>query len=166
MSEQTQTTIAQAAQAYLGKGFSVVPCRLRDKKPLGKWKRLQSGRMTVEEAASRFASAEAVALIGGAVSGGFEVLDFDVVRAYDDWHGLMVDHAPDLLARLPIVRTPSGGRHVYLRSEGVQGNQKLAYYVIEGEKHIAIETRERAVTYSPRRRKATPGPVQRAPFRN
>ncbi len=138
--EQTQTTIAQAAQAYLDKGFSVVPCRLSNKKPLGKWKMLQSEPMAPNEAARRFASAEAVALIGGAVSGGFEVLDFDVPVAYDDWIMLMRDHAPELLARLPIISTPSGGRHVYLRSDAPDGNQKLALYYVP-DRQIAIETR-------------------------
>jgi hypothetical protein len=71
-----------------------------------------------------------IAVIGGAVSGGLECLDFDT-RAEDifpAWGELVEAEAPGLLARVSVARTPKPGYHVRYRCLGVPipGNAKLA----------------------------------------
>jgi hypothetical protein len=56
------------------------------------------------------------------------MLDFDLGgEAFEPWCALVRETAPDLLERLVVETTPSGGRHVAYRCEGaVSGNLKLA----------------------------------------
>jgi replicative DNA helicase len=96
------------------------------------WKPLQSRLATPEEAQRWWGGAQpyGIAAACGDASAGLELIDFDneaeaVFPQYRD----TVEHlSPGLLARLPVVRTPSGGYHVWLRCRGlpVPGNQKLA----------------------------------------
>jgi hypothetical protein len=46
--------------------------------------------------------------------------------------------APGLVARLVIVQTPKGGRHLYYRCATIAGNQKLA---VSADRTVLIETR-------------------------
>jgi hypothetical protein len=63
-----------------------------------------------------------VAIIGGEVSRGLLVLDFEFLDFFEEWRALVEIQAPGLAARLPTVRTPgkeeAGGRHVHARSAG------------------------------------------------
>jgi hypothetical protein len=57
-------------------------------------------------------------LVCGAVSGNLELLDFDCAgEAFAAWSELVAAHAPDLLDRLVIESSPSGGWHVFYRCE-------------------------------------------------
>jgi len=86
--------------------------------------------------------ADAIAVIGGAVSGNLEIIDFDVPSFYGAWREALEEHAPELFSSLPIVATPSGGYHVYIRHQGeAAGNLKLAWHQGEDGREIAIETR-------------------------
>ena len=73
-----------------------------------------------------------IALIGGRVSGNFEVLDFDIGGLYEEYAEFAArEGLGDLIESMPLIETPSGGRHLYYRcSEPVTGNQKLAYRLI------------------------------------
>jgi hypothetical protein len=84
-----------------------------------------------------------VAIVTGAVSGGLTVLDFDAPALFAPWVEQVQPQAPALVSTLPVVQTPSGGYHVYLRCAGVvQGNQKLAVDPARpGGKYTLIETR-------------------------
>jgi hypothetical protein len=69
-----------------------------------------------------------IAVICGAVSGGLEVIDFDLKNdltgdLYQRYCALIPE---DLLAKLHIVKTRSGGYHFYYRCEVIEGNKKLA----------------------------------------
>jgi hypothetical protein len=72
--------------------------------------------------------AEGIAIICGCVSGGLEVIDFDL--KYDISGDLMERYnksIPEyLLEKLHVVRTKSKGFHYYYRCEVVEGNKKLA----------------------------------------
>lgn len=72
-----------------------------------------------------------IAIIGGAVSGNLEVLDFDAPELIQEWRALVEEAAPGLLASLPQVETPKGGLHVFYRCSVIAGNQKLASQQIE-----------------------------------
>jgi hypothetical protein len=83
-----------------------------------------------------------VAIIGGAISGDLEVLDFDAAAIFAPWCGTVSKLIPSLLARLPLGQTPSDGRHVYYRCPIIKGNLKLAQRPnTEGRPETLIETR-------------------------
>ena len=78
-----------------------------------------------------------IAIIGGGVSGGLEILDFDDGSYFSPWMQLV----EPIASRLPIIQTPSGGNHVMYRCCEGMGNHKIAMRV-EGEKQkVIIETR-------------------------
>ena len=142
MSRHPAPDVVSAALAYLRGGFSALPCRLPDKHPLVKWKALQQEPMPEAAVPAQFGEAGALGVVCGAVSGGLEVLDFDVPAFFPAWRELVENHAPDLAARLPVYRTPSGGFHVWYRCVTPGGNTKLAYArTDDGCGEIAIETR-------------------------
>ena len=140
------------AQAYLGAGFSVIPCLQGQKWPAGHllpevdgshtWRMFQERPPTLEELRAWFVTgdADAIAIIGGCVSGSLEILDFDAPEILKPWEAHVRTHAPDLLSYLPLVQTPSGGWHVYYRAPKIAGNQKLAVDLVR-EKPTLIETR-------------------------
>ena len=140
------------AQAYLGAGFSVIPCLQGQKWPAGHllpkvdgshtWSMFQERPPTLAELHEWFVTggADAIAVIGGRVSGNLEILDFDAPEALEPWEALVNAHAPDLLSYLPLVQTPSGGWHVHYRAPKIAGNQKLAVDSAQ-DKPTLIETR-------------------------
>ena len=69
-----------------------------------------------------------IGIVGGTISGNLERLDFDELGLDDDWSNLCREFAlEDVLRRLVVVRTPTGGSHVYYRSEAaIPGNRALA----------------------------------------
>jgi len=80
----------------------------------------------------------------GQVSGNLEVIDFDAQALFEPWERLVKElSGTDLLSKLVIVETPTGGFHVYYRcSDGVEGNQKLAQRRgSDGKLRVLIETR-------------------------
>jgi hypothetical protein len=67
-----------------------------------------------------------LAIVGGTISGGLVVLDFESSAAYDAWHRfatMLLDEA--LVAQFPVVRT-GRGKHVYFRMPNPIGNRTLA----------------------------------------
>lgn len=86
-----------------------------------------------------------VGIITGTVSGNLEVVDVDTKHdttgtLWEDLRGLLEDHLPDVLARMVIARTVSGGYHLYYRLHELQpeGNLKLAN---KDNGDVLIETR-------------------------
>jgi hypothetical protein len=113
----------------LSHGFSIVPIRA-DKRPACKWKQYQSEPMTETEYDSVFRGAKGGALVCGAVSGNLECIDIDL--KYDvsgTLYDRLCDEIPsELLRKLTIQKTPSGGKHFWYRTESATGagNMKLA----------------------------------------
>jgi putative DNA primase/helicase len=154
------------ALAYVDAGLSVIPCLSGQKRPAAQllppafdpatgavrttstghvrhtWKPYQNRLPTHQEVYRWFtdAAADAVAILGGAVSGGLEILDFDAPELLAPWANLVMYIDADLLPRLPLVQSPSGGWHVYYRALHVAGNLKLAVDP-EQDKPTLIETR-------------------------
>jgi putative DNA primase/helicase len=67
-----------------------------------------------------------IAILGGAVSGGLEIIDCDSWDVAERWAELVDRAAPGLLDRLVLVRSPRPGLHAYYRCSEVGGNAKLA----------------------------------------
>lgn len=129
-------------------GMSVIPCS--DKRPTVKsWKEYQQRFMTDEEIKAEFKNADQIATIAGIVSNGLEVIDFDLkhmppIEQKLFWDGFMndlneINH--ELLPKLQINSTRSGGYHILYRSEEIDGNKKLAKKLINGKYECIIETR-------------------------
>jgi len=118
----------KAAHYYTKQGFSVIPIG-ENKRAVFPWTEYQTRIITDQEIKAQFNNERSknIAIIGGAVSGGLEIIDVDL--KYDVtgtlWNNLK-EALKDLLPLLYIVRTKSGGYHLYYRCEEVQGNQKLA----------------------------------------
>jgi hypothetical protein len=118
----------KAAHYYTKQGFSVIPIG-DNKRAVFPWTEYQTRIITPEEINAQFNNdrTKNIAIIGGAVSAGLEIIDVDL--KYDVTGTLWVrlqEALKDLLPLLYVVRTKSGGYHLYYRCEEVQGNQKLA----------------------------------------
>ena len=135
------------ALAYVRAGLSVIPCDRQRKQPrLRHWKPYQERPPTPFEAWRWFGpwtQADAVAVVTGHVSGDLEVIDFDAPPLFAPWAETIQRQQPNLLSRLPVVQTQSGGYHIYYRAPvTITGNQKLAVDPAKpGGKFTLIETR-------------------------
>jgi hypothetical protein len=129
--------------SYRSYGLSVVPCQ--GKLSLISWKEYQE-RIASEEEISSWDTNKNIAVVCGKVSGGLICVDFDVKNGnkYDEWTVLM-NKRDEILQKLIIETTPSGGYHVLFRSDTIFSNNKLA---INKENACTIETRGEGVLLS------------------
>jgi hypothetical protein len=139
---------AAAALAYARAGLAVVAAGGGNGKgAVVPWAEFQNRIPGAGEIAGMFSHprAERVAIICGAVSGNLECLDFDDAgSAFDAWAELVEAEAPGLPARLPMERSPSGGRHVLYRVPDmtIPGGRRLAERPdAGGGTAVLIETR-------------------------
>lgn len=120
------------------------------KQPLVAWKPFQAKPATADVCSAwekSFGGGAWVGVACGPVSGGLEVLDFDIPGkvkgekppAWAPWCKLLKENGfGDLLKKLVVYTTGSGGKQVLYRCEGLSdGNQKLA----RRHKDVLIETR-------------------------
>jgi KaiC/GvpD/RAD55 family RecA-like ATPase len=123
-------------QKYLSYGLSVIPCEM--KRPLISWKPYQTAPEAVQ-GAERWKATQ-IALVCGKVSGGLVCIDFDTKNGdkYNPWLILINEQYPELLSKLVIEQSPSGGFHVIFKTEYQIGNVKLAN---NRENKATIETR-------------------------
>lgn len=146
--------ILEAALQYIDSGLSILPVNPRDKRPVSAilpsdksgnrgWGQLQKQIASQAVVKAWFATnGHGLGIIGGRVSGGLEVLDFDAPELFAPWVSIVQGIAPGLIERLPQVRTPRGGYHVYFRCAVTRGNQKLAERLNdEQRRETLIETR-------------------------
>ena len=149
-SEETPRRIMAAASLFLGKGYSVIPCYATGNEARGKalgknkgkpkvpavpeWKPFTKQAISLD-VFSRYCSgrefpADAIAVIGGAVSGNLVVLDFDNHNGadcvFDEWKGYVkkTEAGKALFARLYVEQSQSGGVHVMTRLEKEPGDPK------------------------------------------
>lgn len=115
-------------------------------KPKRAWKPYQSRIASPDEVRDWCTvGIKSLAIVGGAVSGGLEVLDFDN-RQGETWYQQWADLAGDPVAtyNLPMQKTGGLGYQVAWRSSAIGGNQKLAWIVAPEEdngRKAMIETR-------------------------
>ena len=122
-------TLEERAAALVESGLSVIPIKSNGTKaPASPWKKYQSRLPTIKEIHKWFGNGSryGMAAIGGEVSDGLTIIDFDEADLFTPWQEAVEEFDGDLLDDLPIVQTPSGGWHVFYRCEEVEGNQKLA----------------------------------------
>lgn len=112
------------ALEYFQAGFSVLPIKRDGSKApaLSSWEAYKSRLPREGEIYTWFdrEPSPGVGIVGGEVSGGLFVLDFEFGDFFEEWSELVAFQRPGLLETLPIVRTPGkdedGGRHVYGRA--------------------------------------------------
>lgn len=148
-------SLLDGARRLRDAGLSVIPIKTDGSKAvaLSSWKPYQKQLPTEGELRRWFGRGQSlgIAIIGGAVSGSLEMLDFDAPELIAEWCELVEEAAPGLLERLPQVETPTGGLHIFYRCKMIAGNQKLAAREIEvapgtkgsikrDDKHWKVET--------------------------
>jgi hypothetical protein len=110
-----------------------------NKRAIRPWKQYQSRLITPEEFQAQQADSRAfgVAVICGAISGNIEVIDVDTKYSLTpDFNKVFLAGIPaELLAKLYIVTTKSGGMHLYYSCTEIAGNLKLA------QRHTTAEER-------------------------
>jgi hypothetical protein len=107
----------KAANYYTKQGLSVIPIG-ENKRAVFPWTEFQSKIMDDGTIKAQFNNERCknIAIIGGGVSGGLEIIDVDL--KYDVSGNLwdrLKDALTDLMPLLYVVRTKSGGYHLYYR---------------------------------------------------
>jgi len=139
----------EIAKEYYQSGLSIIP--IGDKKlPMGSWKKNQT-----ELIEPSFTSCVGIGIVCGEVSGGVECIDIDTKydltgKLFDNYKNLINEIDKNLLKKLVVQSTPSGGYHFVYKCETIEGNKKLANrHATESEKaenpkdkiRVLIETR-------------------------
>lgn len=126
----------------------VPPAQDGTKRPLGTWRQFQETRPTRDQLDAWYSvsTRTGIGYVCGQVSGGLEVFEFDDADAWEAFETLIADHGLDTswerVKNGYLERTPSGGYHVYWRTDAGEGNQKLASRPEPGGKsQVLIETR-------------------------
>jgi hypothetical protein len=132
----------ETAESYRAAGLACLPATRSRKRPsIGGWKTWQTRLPTAVEVKAWFSNPhDAICVVSGKVSGNLECMDFDNHgELFAAW---MERIDTSLLSRLVVEQTPSGGYHVFYRSEEpVDGNLKLARGMRDGKETTLIETR-------------------------
>ena len=144
------------AEYYLDNGISVIPVRdkpqtfngreypVKSAYPWAKWQKELISKGELLHLMTDKYDTNGFGIVGGAVSGNFEIIDIDVknwdgidTRLFQDIRSIF----PHLFDRLRIHQSPSKGYHILYRilDHTAEGNRKLAFK--EGAKEAAIETR-------------------------
>lgn len=123
------------ARLYVAAGLSVIPVRADGSKApkLAGWREYSDRAPTDAELCEWFGTSGVVGLgiVPGPASGQLVVLDFECrggAPAYAEWVAKLSDPLKGALSECPVVRTPSGGRHVWVRLTDSQTDCKLARY--------------------------------------
>lgn len=119
--------LIKSARHYLNKGISVVATDAK-KKPNYSWFKLQKKRLSFEEVEAHFQGAEGIGVICGNISNGLFAIDIDT--KYFDEHisyEEIVERVPsEILNKLVVQETRSGGKHWVFKMSNPLGNKKLA----------------------------------------
>jgi len=112
-----------AALRLHDKGFSIIPIRPHDKKPLIPWEPFMKARPTedqIEEWFTRHPDAN-IAFITGAISG-VDILDIDTQAGREKMDEILPEQM-----ETPVVLTPRGGQHYYM--EHTPGMRRMIKFV-------------------------------------
>lgn len=143
-------TALEQALELAHRGVSVIPIKPGDKRPTVEWNPYRERIADDSELVQLFHDGVGLAAVCGPISGGLELMDFDVpgkkpgekgvAPAWGPFRDLLKEHGYEpLLRRLILVYTPSGGRHLVYRCAGLVGNNAKLAARESGE--VLIETR-------------------------
>jgi len=123
-------------------GLSIIPVALTKKPIIKSWSEYQSTIAPIALWHSHYINQGTVGIISGKISGNLECIDIDIKN--DPTGKIITEYSniipPDLLKKLVIQSTPSGGRHFIYRCPDatIDKNLKLA---LHSDKTVIIETR-------------------------
>lgn len=130
------------ARAYVALGLSLIPVKSDGTKSPAEqgWREYTSRQPSDAELFAWFdvEGRYGIGFPGGPASLNLCVLDFEKWQAFTEWYGMLTDADRCHLTRSPVVRTPSGGAHVYLR---LAGSVRGARYARDTMGKCLIETR-------------------------
>lgn len=117
----------EQAKKYYEHGISVIPVGA-NKLPIGAW--TQNMKELIEPKWENL-SYEGIGVVCGAVSGNIEVIDIDEKysldgKLFDNYKKSIASVDKNLLAKLVVETTPTGGKHFIYRCKTIGRNQKLA----------------------------------------
>jgi hypothetical protein len=122
-----------AAYEYIEKGICVIPTNENKIPCITTWKKYQDKIITIEEAEEGFELpyAKTISVVCGKSSKNLEVIDIDTKydltgNLFKDYLQDITDNDSELANSLLIIRTRSGGYHIYYHCDKIEGNQKLA----------------------------------------
>ncbi len=117
-------SVLEWARRYVAAGLSVIPVRTDGSKApaLPDWRQYTDRLPTDEELTEWFGGDRdyGLGIVPGPASGNLAVLDFECrngVSAFDAWKQTIGEQQRTLLNSCPVVATPSGGRHVWVRGK-------------------------------------------------
>lgn len=112
------------AMEFTQAGLSVVSLKLDGSKTpsINRWKKFQSVIPTERDLFGMFRRPCGIGILGGSISGGVEIFDFDAGELFEPWRQMV----EPIVCRLPVVETPSGGWHVYYRCQEIGSSTKIA----------------------------------------
>ena len=115
-------SVLEWAKRYVSAGLSVIPVRADGSKApaLPDWRQYTDRLATDAELNEWFGGEReyGIGVVPGAASGNLAVLDFECrggVSAFDLWRDELTMPELEVLKTCPVVITPSGGRHVWVR---------------------------------------------------
>ena len=98
-------TIQESVKQYREIGLNVIPCKPKDKRPSINWKQYQNDSYTGD-----ISNEQNIAIICGKISNSLIVIDID-----NPDETLLDKISPNILDETLVVKTGSGGHHIYLR---------------------------------------------------
>lgn len=122
--------VLNTALEYLEAGFSVIPLKVDgSKRPsLTSWKKYQTELPTEAELRQWFSKPSAIGIVCGPVSGGLAVFDFECAEAWKFFEKRAQEDGHDsLLEDCPLIETPGGGLHLYIRTPTPCGSGHKAH---------------------------------------
>ncbi len=130
------------ARFYVRRGLSVIPIKTDGTKApkLTGWREFSKRRPTDEELAVWFAGPAGIGVVPGPASGNLVVLDFESKLgrpAFPEWIARLSPALTALVPTFPIVRTPSGGRHVWVRLPDAEAGGRVCRYA-DGSTKIEV----------------------------
>ena len=127
----------EIAREYMGYGLNPLPIAVGEKRPLND--NHNSVRLTEEDIDNY--PFEAIGISTGLISGSLEAIDFDLKNADNPklvWQAFKSKIPKELMDKLVVQRTVSGGFHLIYRCEDISASKKLAK---NQEGKAVIETR-------------------------
>jgi len=134
-------SLVNTAKQLVEAGLSVIPVKDGTKIPAvagwDKYRDQPADGMTLVEWFTT--GAHEVGITCGKASGNLEVLDFETEASFFTWEKkIKAANLTDLVDKLPLAKTPRGGRHLYYRVEQIFPGEKLAQ---DKDGKLLIETR-------------------------
>lgn len=129
---QGSNTLFEVARIFRSNGLNVLPANgqmktFRNKATGHKWQMYQTKAPNEKQLAEMFGDPEidAVCLVGGATSGGLEVLDFDLWGIdFGKWKEYVNDLSPGLIEKLITENTVSDGLHAFYRCPEINESKR------------------------------------------